>query len=105
MSARWIDIGAIGEVSETQPLSADLDGFAVVVVRCGEALFAIEDRCTHDDGPLAEGRLYHCEIECPRHGAKFDIRTGRVTALPAIIPVGTYDVTVNGNDVLVDVEV
>ena len=67
-------------------------------------LFAIDNVCTHDDGPLGEGRLLRGRVICPRHGAAFDARTGRALTLPAVRGVSAYDVTVDGDDVLVDCE-
>jgi 3-phenylpropionate/trans-cinnamate dioxygenase ferredoxin subunit len=65
--------------------------------------YAIEDVCTHDGGPLVEGEIVDgCEVECPRHGARFDIRTGRATRMPAFAATSTYEVRVEGNDVLVE---
>ena len=63
---------------------------------------AIDNVCTHDGGPLDQGELIGAEIECPRHGARFDVRTGRVRRLPAIIPLKTYAVTVENGSVMVD---
>jgi 3-phenylpropionate/trans-cinnamate dioxygenase ferredoxin component len=65
-------------------------------------LFAFEDVCTHDDGPLGDGELVDHQVECPRHGARFDIRTGRAVRLPAIKGVATYTVSVEGDDVYVE---
>jgi len=59
---------------------------------------AIEDVCTHDDGPLADGDLEGYEIVCPRHGARFDIRTGEVLIPPAVVPVRCYEVRVQDGD-------
>ncbi|MBI5631356.1 MAG: non-heme iron oxygenase ferredoxin subunit [Elusimicrobia bacterium] len=64
--------------------------------------YAVEDVCTHDDGPLGEGTLRGCEVECPRHGARFDVRTGAVTRMPAVVPVRTFPVRVEGEDILVE---
>ncbi len=87
----------------------------VKIVRAGELaigvynldgdLYAIEDRCSHDDGPLAEGDFDSDEgvAICPRHGSKFDIRTGRALTLPAYIPVDTFEVTVEDGVVKVEV--
>jgi 3-phenylpropionate/trans-cinnamate dioxygenase ferredoxin subunit len=87
----------------------------VKIVRAGELaigvynldgdLYAIEDRCSHDDGPLAEGDFDSEEgvAVCPRHGSKFDIRTGRALTLPAYIPVDTFEVTVEDGVVKVEV--
>jgi 3-phenylpropionate/trans-cinnamate dioxygenase ferredoxin component len=75
------------------------------VFNCDGELLAIEDRCSHDDGPLAEGTLdaAACTIECPRHGSLFDLRTGRPMTLPAYVPVDTFPVLVQ--DGLIKLEV
>ena len=65
-------------------------GERICAVLCQGQFYAFEDRCTHDDGPLGEGTLSDCQIECPRHGARFDVRTGRVTAPPAFVPLEVY---------------
>lgn len=65
--------------------------------------YCIDDVCTHDGGPLDQGELIGADIECPRHGARFDVRTGRVRRLPAARPVKTYPVTVQDGTVYADV--
>ena len=72
------------------------------VYNCDGALFAIEDRCTHDDGKLCEGEWEpaRCEVICPRHGARFDVRTGQALTLPAYIPVETYPVRVRADGII-----
>jgi 3-phenylpropionate/trans-cinnamate dioxygenase ferredoxin subunit len=89
----------------------EIEEGVVKIVRAGDAsigltkvegeFFAFADVCTHDDGPLAEGELDEYIIECPRHGAKFDIRTGRVKQLPAVVPIPVYAVKVEGDAVWV----
>jgi 3-phenylpropionate/trans-cinnamate dioxygenase ferredoxin subunit len=66
-------------------------------------VYAIEDVCTHDGGQLDQGVLQGKCIECPRHGATFDVETGAALTLPAIVPVRTYRVRVDGDAILVDV--
>jgi len=66
------------------------------------ALHLIDDICTHDGGSLDQGELIGTEIECPRHGARFDVRTGRVRRLPAVLPIKTYPITVRDGGVFVD---
>ena len=75
----------------------------VGVYNCGGELYAIEDRCTHDDGPLCEGEwdTGACEVVCPRHGARFDLRTGTALSLPAYLPVATYPVRVRDDGMIV----
>ena len=89
----------------------EIEEGVVKVVRVGDApigltkvegeFFAFADVCTHDDGPVAEGELEEYIIACPRHGAKFDIRTGKVKQLPAVTPIPVYSVKVEGDTVLV----
>ncbi len=79
----------------------EVDGRAIALFNVAGEFFAIDDVCTHDGGPLAEGDLAGCEIECPRHGARFDVRTGKALCMPAIEPVATHQVQVVGNDLFV----
>jgi 3-phenylpropionate/trans-cinnamate dioxygenase ferredoxin component len=73
------------------------------VYRIDGQFYAIEDRCSHDDGPLCEGDREGYEVICPRHGARFDVRTGAVLALPATEDVEAFPVSVRDGDVFVDV--
>jgi 3-phenylpropionate/trans-cinnamate dioxygenase ferredoxin component len=83
---------------------AEVDGVRLAICNADGAFYAVDDVCTHDGGSLDQGELDGFNIECPRHGARFDIRTGRVTALPAIRPIGTYHVQVDEDAVMVDVD-
>ncbi|HEV7662744.1 MAG TPA: non-heme iron oxygenase ferredoxin subunit [Chloroflexota bacterium] len=76
----------------------------VAVCNVGGEFYAIDDLCTHDFGPLDQGQLDDGQIECPRHGARFDVRTGAATQMPAFQPVATHDVRVDGDTVQVGVE-
>ena len=82
----------------------DLDGRAIAVFNVDGEFFAIDDICTHDGGPLAEGTLEGAEIRCPRHGARFDVRTGKALSFPAFEPVDTHKVEVRGEDIYVAVD-
>jgi 3-phenylpropionate/trans-cinnamate dioxygenase ferredoxin component len=80
----------------------ELDGRKIGVFHTADGeLYAIEDRCSHDDGPLAEGEFDAdaCTVECPRHGSLFDLRTGRPKTLPAFQPVETFDARVEDGEV------
>ncbi len=79
----------------------DVDGRAIALFNVDGSFYAIDDICTHDGGPLAEGELKGCEIQCPRHGARFDVRTGKALCMPAIEPVQTHPVKVIGDEVFV----
>ena len=88
-------LGPATEIPPGETRDFQVGDRSILVANCDGAFLAIEDRCTHDDGPLAEGRLVECQIECPRHGAKFDMKTGRATVLPAVRPVASYPCRVN----------
>jgi len=76
------------------------DDRAVLLFRIDADLYAVEDVCSHDGQPLTEGRLIDGSIECPRHGARFDVKTGRPLCMPAVEPIATYEVRIEGNDIL-----
>lgn len=78
----------------------------LMVVNCGGELLAMEDRCSHDDGPLAEGEIdpEKCTVECPRHGSLFDLRSGTPLTLPAYVPVESFPVVVEDGIVRVAVD-
>jgi 3-phenylpropionate/trans-cinnamate dioxygenase ferredoxin component len=84
----------------------EIDGRKIGVFHTADGeLYAIEDRCSHDDGPLAEGEFdaAACTVECPRHGSLFDLRTGRPKTLPAFQPVETFDARVEDGEVKLEV--
>ena len=98
----------VAPVDEFPPGSVKLvvagPGKYVGVYNCGGALYAIEDRCSHDDGPLCEGDfdLEEGYAVCPRHGAHIDIRSGRALTLPAVLPVEVFPTRVEDGKVEVD---
>ena len=102
MSSDWVDVGGAQAVSETAPLSAEVDGVALVIVRCGRELYAVEDRCTHDGESLGAAQVEDCQIICPRHGAHFCLRTGEALTPPAYEPLRTYRVREQDGRVLVE---
>jgi 3-phenylpropionate/trans-cinnamate dioxygenase ferredoxin component len=65
--------------------------------------YAIDDVCTHEEFSLSDGELWGMDVECPQHGSRFNLSTGKVTGLPAVIPARTYPVRVEGSDVYVEV--
>lgn len=96
----------VTKVSETPPGTIsvhEVDGVRIALCNVNGRFYAIDDVCTHDGGPLDQGELDGEQVECPRHGAKFDVTTGRATVLPAVRPVKTYRVEVEGDDVKVEV--
>jgi 3-phenylpropionate/trans-cinnamate dioxygenase ferredoxin subunit len=99
----FIKVATRAELPPGRKKLVDVDGRSVAVFNVDGEFHAIDDVCTHDGGPLAEGELIGCEIECPRHGARFDVRTGRPLRMPAIEPVAVHQVDVRGDDVYVAV--
>ena len=95
---------SLSDLPENGALRVELDGTPICIARCGGEVFAISDVCSHADVSLSEGDVEDGQIECWLHGSKFDLRTGAPTGLPAIKPVATYPVTVEGDDVLVKLE-
>jgi 3-phenylpropionate/trans-cinnamate dioxygenase ferredoxin subunit len=102
--AEWVKVAEVSELKPGQKKQVDLDGVAVAIFNVDGQYYAIEDVCTHDGAPLAGGRFNGHQIACPRHGARFDVRTGQAITMPAVEPVDTYPVKVEGNDILVEVD-
>ena len=100
-----IDVCPLDELPPGEMKLVPAGGITVGVYNVGSGLYAIEDRCSHDDGPLAEGDWdpEECVVVCPRHGSKFDLRTGRPLTLPAYVPVDTFPVRVEDGIVKVEV--
>lgn len=99
--ADFVKIAALTEIPEGGKKLAEIDGRPIAVFNVGGTVYAIDDVCTHDGGPLAEGELEGAEIRCPRHGAKFDVRTGKALCFPAFEPVTTHTVELRDGDVFV----
>ena len=96
----------VGKVSEVEPGKSkvyEVGDRYVAVCNVSGNFYAVDDLCTHDEGSLDEGDLDGFEIECPRHGARFDVRTGQVTALPASLPIDTFEIRVRGDYIEIDV--
>jgi 3-phenylpropionate/trans-cinnamate dioxygenase ferredoxin component len=98
----WNVVAKEEDVAVGAAVVVDIAGKRLALCNTGDGIFAIDDVCTHDGGPLDQGTLDGKEIECPRHGARFDVTTGRALCLPAVRPVRTYPVRLEGGEVEVD---
>jgi 3-phenylpropionate/trans-cinnamate dioxygenase ferredoxin subunit len=103
--AEIIDICPLSELPPGTHRVVEWEDLEIGIFNCGGELFAIEDRCSHDNGILLEGEVdqERCAVECPRHGSWFDLRTGKPLNLPAYVPVDTFPVLVE--DDLIKLEV
>ena len=90
----FVEIAPASELPNGERLYLEVEGKAIVIFNIAEQLFAIGDICTHDDGPLGDGDLEGFNIVCPRHGAEFDVKTGKAVQLPAVVDIPAYPVQV-----------
>ena len=93
--SEWTNVAAASEIGPGEHRVVDIDDVAIAVFNLDGAYFAIEDVCTHDFGTLTGGCVEGGEIMCPRHGARFDIRTGEALTPPAYEPVATFPVRIH----------
>jgi len=90
----FLEIAPASELPEGERLFVEIAGKPIVIFKIAGQLFSIADVCSHDDGPVGEGPLEGYNITCPRHGAQFDVRTGKVTQMPAVVDIPAYPVRV-----------
>ena len=94
-------VAAVSEIPPGGRLSIIVDELPSLLIRVGNDFFAIEDVCSHDGQPLTDGVISDCSITCPRHGARFDLQTGRPLCMPATEAISTFEVQVRDGDVFV----
>jgi 3-phenylpropionate/trans-cinnamate dioxygenase ferredoxin subunit len=99
--ADYVAVATTDELPNGARKLLEVDGRPLAVFNIAGTYYCIADVCSHDDGPVAEGELDGTEIECPRHGARFDVRTGKVLSFPAIVDIPAYPVKVEAGEILV----
>lgn len=102
-TVRFVRLGKVTDIPDGRPETFEIEDRHIAVYRLDDGYYAIEDICTHDGGPLAEGEIEGDVVVCPRHGARFSIRTGAALSFPAVTPVDRYPVRVEGDDLLVGI--
>lgn len=101
--SNYIKVATVAEIPAGESLLVEVEDVRIALFNLDGQIYALEDVCTHDGGPLAEGEIVNaCEVMCPRHGARFDIRTGKALSFPAFEATNTYAVRVEGTDVLIE---
>lgn len=102
----WVTVGPAAELVDDEPFAADVtvdgDDLAVVIVKQGDKLYALENECSHGKVELSEGEVMGDTIECYLHGAAFELATGKPTCLPATTPVRVFPVRIEGDDIQID---
>jgi nitrite reductase/ring-hydroxylating ferredoxin subunit len=99
--ADWVKVASVDEIKPGKMKKVEVNGVEICLANVGGKFFAIGNVCTHTGGPLCDGSLEGFEVECPWHGSKFDVRSGKVTNPPAREPEPAFEVKVQGKDVLV----
>jgi len=95
----FIPVISLDDLIPGERIFIEVDDMSVVIFNIAGDVYALEDRCTHDDGPLGEGELEGFEIVCPRHGARFDVRDGQALTLPAVEPTRYFPVRIINNQI------
>src|SRR5688572_30128695 len=97
----FVRVAKATDLSDPGQLLVEVEDRLVVLMKVGGQFFCLDDVCTHDGGPLSDGQLDDHTIACPRHGAKFDIRTGRALTMPATEDTAAHEVQLRGEEVWV----
>ena len=97
-------IATVDDIPEGTLKGFEVDHQKLVVAHTAAGFYAVEDECSHDFAPISDGHLAGNDIVCPRHGARFDLETGDVTAPPAVAPIETLELKIDGDDILVRID-
>lgn len=95
----YVTVATVDELRNGQRLIFEVDTLPIALFNIAGEYFAIADVCSHDDGPVAEGDVREYEVECPRHGARFDIKSGKALTLPAVVDIPAYPVRLEGDEI------
>jgi 3-phenylpropionate/trans-cinnamate dioxygenase ferredoxin subunit len=99
MTTEYVKLCAESEIEEGQVKTFEIKDRPIAVARWQGSLFALDNICTHDGGNLGDGDLVKGQIQCPRHGARFDLQTGQVTRMPAVIGIEKYEIKIEDGDI------
>lgn len=99
-----VEVGELSTLPRDRGIRVTVGGERVAMFRIGNDVYAIGDVCSHAEASLAEGEVFGTDVECPRHGSEFDMKTGEPHSLPATSPVPTYEVTIENDIVFLHLE-
>lgn len=102
--SRFVTVARVEDIPDNGLVSVSAGDMDLVIAKCEGALYALEDRCSHEEFPLSAGELVGCELTCALHGARFDLASGAPRALPAVVPVQTFEVQIEDGEVRVRLE-
>ncbi len=100
--SKFVKVAKKSEIADQSGMCVDIEGRRIAIFNLGGELYAIDDTCTHKGGPLSEGTIEGDEVECPWHGAHFNIKSGHVTAPPAADNVARYNVRLTGDNIEIE---
>lgn len=95
----YISVGSADDIKDGERFFVDINDHSIVIFKIAGQFFAISDLCSHDNGPLEDGTLEGYEVHCPRHGARFDVRNGKVLSLPAVMDILAFPVRVRDGQI------
>lgn len=101
--AEFVPVASLSEISDPGHMLVEVDERLVVLVCLEGQIYCLDDVCTHDGGTLGDGELDGCQLVCPRHGARFDVRDGSAQTMPATEPTVVHEVRVDGDSILVKI--
>ncbi len=101
MEAKYQKLCKTNEVEENQTIVVEIEERNIMVTKINGEFYAFENNCTHENIPLTGGEIFDGQIQCPHHGARFDIKTGKATQFPAVMELKTYKIKIDTDDIMV----
>jgi len=100
VEATYYKLCNVNDIEDNRTIEVEVNGKSILVAKLDGVFYAMENNCTHESLPIGAGEVHDCQIQCMRHGARFDIKTGRATQLPAVMDLKTYKIKVENNNVM-----
>lgn len=104
MTGQFVKVGRVEDIHAGVTTVVEIEGRTIILAKMNGEVFALQNMCTHDGGLLGDADIIDGQIECPRHGARFDIKTGEATRMPAVAELDTFEVKIEDGDVYVAVD-